>query len=696
MKGLPIRQILVVLLGIPALALSFFIYQTGNFYVALALLIVTCLGVYIYLNPSANTFRYLFPGFLGFGLFVIFPIVFTIYIGFTKYSSQNLLTFDRASALFRQETLAVDTAASYKYTLYAQDNGQYVLYLEDEKDPTKRFASDPFNLDPTGKAKAEQEPAKLNALPAGEEVKGKPMQMAQINRAKLLNPLRASKFALPDETLVGLEGLTKFAARQRLWVQNPDGSLTNKKDGTVIRPDFNQGFFVNDKGEKVGVGFRTFAGFHNYTQILTDPRIRGPFFRIFLWTFAFSAISVALTFALGILLSVLLDQPDLKFRRTYRTLFILPYAVPGVLSILIMRGLFNQEFGAVNEMLRAFFGFAPEWETNPWGARAMVLLVNLWLGYPYMMLICTGMLQSIPSGIYEASAIDGSNKVTDFFQLTLPLVLPAMIPILISSFAFNFNNFNLIFLLTAGGPQMVGGNAGETDLLVTYTYNMAFRDSGTNFGLAGAIATLLFIIVGFLSWINLRLTAAKGEDVKRMTPEQKVVVRKVVSHALLLFLLSLVLVPYIMVVSASLRRGNFAPSGLLPDHFSLEHWKYVLGIPYEEVVNPATGETRIVKAETPPLLWFWNSVKISALASFGILLLSGTAAYAFARLHFKFRSTTLSSLLILQMFPMVLALPAIYVILDFLGQYIPRAWLEHPSRADLGLPRRNFGLHLDA
>jgi maltose/maltodextrin transport system permease protein len=165
-----------------------------------------------------------------------------------------------------------------------------------------------------------------------------------------------------------------------------------------------------------------------------------------------------------------------------------------------------------------------------------------------------------------------------------------------------------------------------------------------------------------------------------MTPEQKVVVRKVVSHTLLLFLLALVLVPYIMVVSASLRRGNFAPSGLLPDHVSLEHWKYVLGIPYEEVVNPATGEKRIVKAETPPLLWFWNSIKISAIASIGILLLSGTAAYAFARLHFKFRSTTLSSLLLLQMFPMVLALPAIYVILDFLGQYLPALGLNtHPG-----------------
>jgi maltose/maltodextrin transport system permease protein len=165
-----------------------------------------------------------------------------------------------------------------------------------------------------------------------------------------------------------------------------------------------------------------------------------------------------------------------------------------------------------------------------------------------------------------------------------------------------------------------------------------------------------------------------------LRPEQKATVRKVLTHAVLIGFLVLVLVPYIMVVSASFRRGNFAPSGLLPDHFSLEHWKYVLGIPYEEVVNPATGEKRMVQAETPPLLWFWNSVKISAIASIGILLLSGTAAYAFARLHFRFRSTTLSSLLILQMFPMVLALVAIYVILDFVGQYLPALGLNtHPG-----------------
>src|SRR6266436_1538910 len=158
-----------------------------------------------------------------------------------------------------------------------------------------------------------------------------------------------------------------------------------------------------------------------------------------------------------------------------------------------------------------------------------------------------------------------------------------------------------------------------------------------------------------------------------MTARHKVLARKVAAHTFLICFLILVLVPFVMVVSASLRQGNFAPSRLLPDKVSLDHWKFVLGIPYQEVVNPATGETRTIKPGTPPLLWFWNSIKVSVSASAGIIFLSSTAAYAFARLRFKFRSTTLSALLILQMFPMVLSLVAFYVILDFAGQYVK--WL---------------------
>jgi maltose/maltodextrin transport system permease protein len=154
-----------------------------------------------------------------------------------------------------------------------------------------------------------------------------------------------------------------------------------------------------------------------------------------------------------------------------------------------------------------------------------------------------------------------------------------------------------------------------------------------------------------------------------MTASQKLLVRKTIAHAFMICFLILILVPFVMVVSAPFRQGNFAPSRFIPDKVSLDHWKYVFGIPYQEVVNPATGETRLIKPTTPPLFWFWNSIKVSFIASTGIILLSGSAAYAFARLQFRFRAITLNSLLILQMFPMVLSLVAFYVILDFLGQY---------------------------
>ncbi len=414
---------------------------------------------------------------------MILPLVYTVYISFTKYSSTNLLSFDRSLGLLLQDTFTKEGASAYKYKLHLQNDGKYIMYLEGDKDATQRLVSEPFSLTPNERISADAEPVKMTALPEGEEVQGKILTIADINRGKLLVPLRGLKFELPDETLVALTGLTKYTARERVWKVNDDGSLTSRLDGTVVRPDYTKGLFVNEKGEKVGVGFRTGNGFGNYLQIFTDPRILKPFMRIFVWTLAFAFLSTLLTFSVGIFLAVMLEQPELKFRRLYRTLFILPYAVPAVLSILILKGLFNQEFGAVNELLRGLFGFAPEWETDPWGARTMVLLVNTWLGYPYMMLIATGMLQAIPSGIYEASAIDGSNARIDFFKLTLPLVVPPMIPILIFTFSFNFNNFNLIYLLTKGGPQMVGGAGGETDLLVNYTYKLAFLDSGTNFGL---------------------------------------------------------------------------------------------------------------------------------------------------------------------------------------------------------------------
>ena len=156
---------------------------------------------------------------------------------------------------------------------------------------------------------------------------------------------------------------------------------------------------------------------------------------------------------------------------------------------------------------------------------------------------------------------------------------------------------------------------------------------------------------------------------------QRLLIKKIIAHSVLIASCALVLIPFAMVVFASFRKGNFPPSTLWVnlDQWTLDHWKYVLGIPYNEVLNATTGETKLISPTVAPLRWFLNSLVVSAMASFGIILLSGSAAYAFARLKFRFRNQILTGLLVLQMFPQILTLTAYYRILNYIGERIP--WL---------------------
>jgi maltose/maltodextrin transport system permease protein len=174
-----------------------------------------------------------------------------------------------------------------------------------------------------------------------------------------------------------------------------------------------------------------------------------------------------------------------------------------------------------------------------------------------------------------------------------------------------------------------------------------------------------------------------------MTPQGELKLRKTLAHICLISIVTLVLIPFVMVIIASLRRGQFPPSALLvkPDQLSLEHWEFVLGIPYRELVNAATGETRMIQASPSPLLWLWNSVLVSGCSSLGIILLSGTAAYAFPRMRFKFRGSILRALLILQMFPAVRLLCATRLY----GPTFSIDWPEHTSRLNRYLSGRDLG-----
>ena len=507
-----LHHVLVAALAAAMLYLSTLLYLGGQPIIAFGVIVLTGVATVVYSWSRAYTWRYLLPGLVGFGLFVIFPLTYTVYISFTNYSSANLLRFEQVVRYFQDETRLAD-ATKYPFSTYrvGGEPATYVFTFTDPTAPETLYRSEPVPLPTDAPVIYPLAPATAVGKPSGE-----PLALRDV--IPLRGALQKLSFTLPDGLVITNTGLRDFGPRLPIWQHDAtDDSFRNLVTSEVIRPDRSTGHFVlaaagpsGEAGQEIGPGFRSWIGWENYLRVLTDKGIRGPFLKIFLWTVIFALGSVACSLAVGMFLAVLLQWKELPFRGGYRTLLILPYAVPAFISILIFKGLFNQNFGEINLILNALFGLSPEWFADPTLAKIMILIVNTWLGFPYMMIVCTGILQSVPDTIYEASAIDGSNAVHDFFKLTLPLIFKPLFPLLVASFAFNFNNFLLVYLLTGGAPDMVGAStvAGQTDILVSYTFRIAFRDSAQNFGYASAIASVIFLIVALISWWNLRNSEA--------------------------------------------------------------------------------------------------------------------------------------------------------------------------------------------
>jgi len=474
-----------VALAIVALALLYVVwglYLSGEPLFAIVVLAL-CVGIVtIFGFKRFYTVRFIFPAIAAVLIFIALPVIYTSYVGFTNYSARNLLTFDRVTSQFLRQ-ISIDKATQRPFFLVA-GNDKYRVFLPGMNGETGGFLSQPLALD--GSA-ATVTAAKVSAPP------GK--TLAFRDTIKLRNQLAKINVLLPDGTSLSPSGLRNFASIKKLYQQQSDGSLLNQLDGSVLTPDQSQGFYVNEEGKTVPPGWRVGVGLKNFKRILFSEGIREPMIQIFVWT---------VTFSLGILLATILQWPHLKFRKAYRILLILPYAVPAFISILVFRGLFNQNFGEINFILNAVFGVKPNWFTDPNLARTITLIVNTWLGYPYMMLLGMGYLQSVPHEHYKAAALEGAGPIRAFFSITLPQILPPFVPLLIANFAFNFNNVVLILLLTRGMPDIQGTQipAGQTDILGSFTYRIGFSDSGQNFGMAGAISTLIFIIVGLIAYAN--------------------------------------------------------------------------------------------------------------------------------------------------------------------------------------------------
>ena len=262
-------------------------------------------------------------------------------------------------------------------------------------------------------------------------------------------------------------------------------------------------------------------GFQNFTNMWTLSTFRSAFTSVLGWTLIWALAASTLQIVLGILTAIIANQPFVKGKRIFGVIFLLPWAVPAFITILTFSNMFNDSVGAINAQVLPLFakifpfldGVLIPWKTDPTWTKIALIMMQGWLGFPYIYVLTLGILQSIPNDLYEAAYIDGANGWQKFRNITFPMILAVAAPTLISQYTFNFNNFSIIYLFNDGGPGSVGGNAGSTDILISWIYKLTTNTS-PQYSMAAAVTLIISVIVISISMIAFKkLHAFDIEDV---------------------------------------------------------------------------------------------------------------------------------------------------------------------------------------
>ncbi|HZQ16635.1 MAG TPA: ABC transporter permease subunit [Gaiellaceae bacterium] len=501
----------VVLLGLANALAAWAVYvlvDHGRWPALAVLVAATAVIDWLYLLPHAWTLpaKFLIPGTLFLIAFQVAPIVFTVSVAFSNYSTGHILTKGQAISSIEVNSLEPPANGRQFDMAPARDSsGRLVLLLHDEGSG-KVYVGTAKALTPLPKGAVT-----IGATGVPTAAKGYTL----IHGAELFaldRQLGAYKVPTVGDAAIEPQG-TQIAVELKptLRYDKRQDAFVRLSDGKVFH-DNGEGSFAAGTGgnaEQLEPGWKTYTGFKNFSRIIHDPLVRKPFLSIFAWTFTFAAACVLLSFAVGLFLAIALDKRGMRFQRTYRSILVLPYAIPGFLSLLVWAGLFNDDFGVINRVFHMhvpwlFGGDVFSWLPFITWPRIAVVIVSVWLTSPYFFLVSLGALQSIPEELTEAARVDGGGPLQIFRRVTLPLLLVAVAPLMIASFAFNFNNFNNVYLLTGGGPYTgTSSIAGNTDILISYTYKLAIASGkGNDYGLASAVAIIIFFIVAGISGVS--------------------------------------------------------------------------------------------------------------------------------------------------------------------------------------------------
>ncbi|MCI2957319.1 ABC transporter permease subunit [Agromyces atrinae] len=497
----------IVLLGIvDAIAIYgiFVLLLHDQWLVIGVIAVVTVIVNWIYFSRTQLPAKYLTPGVIFLILFQVFVLGYTAYIGFTNYGTGHNGSKEQAvSALMSSALERVPDSPTLQVSVVDQAGTLGLLVTEPDGDV----------LVGTNDSPLEQVD---NPQMDGDKAVGADgwttLSFAEvIARTDQITSLAVPASDDPNDGAVRTpDGQSGYLYVSNLQYDAEAGTMTDVTTG-VVYTDTGVGAFTADDGEQLLPGWQIVIGWENFGRAFTEESIRGPLVYVTIWTFVFAAVSVATTFFLGLFLAIVFNDMRMKGRKYYRVLMILPYAFPSFLSALVWAGMMNESFGFINQVLLG--GASVPWLTDPTLAKVSILIVNLWLGYPYMFLVCTGALQSIPDELTEAATVDGAKPWAIFRLIKLPLLLVSIAPLLISSFAFNFNNFNLIYMLTNGGPRDSSTSiaVGHTDILISMVYKVAFTGQTRDYGLASAFSIIIFLVVAIIAIISFRKTRALEE-----------------------------------------------------------------------------------------------------------------------------------------------------------------------------------------
>ena len=503
-----VKVLALGLLCAVAVYVGIFLVLDEHYGLAVLPIVGALLISYIMLSERQYPIRWLVPGLLFLIVMVVYPIGYTFVSSFTNVGTGHMLSRQQAVDQLLGRTYTPDGSRSYTFDAFEGADGELGLLLVSDSERVLYLrgvaeevaATDPRLIDEDGDGTVDRLDGNR--------------KLSFIEVVRSLSTLEQIQVEF-DGVILGLHDPTTFRVKLPLYAYNESAeTMTDQATGRVYTA--REGIFTAEDGAEIYPGYRVWTGIRNYMDLIRNPQISGPFGSVFLWTILFATLTVLLNFTLGLFSAIMLNDPFLRFRTVYRVLCIVPYAIPAFVTILIWRGMLNEGFGVINEVLVSLFGNGARvpWLQDPFWARVSLLLVNLWLGYPYMLIIALGALQSIPSALYEAARVDGASWWQRFRKITLPLLLMPLAPLLIGAFAFNFNNFTLVWLLTEGRPPIAGAQtpAGATDILISYTYRLAFEGArGNQLGLAAAVSVVIFVIIATISAINFRMTGALEE-----------------------------------------------------------------------------------------------------------------------------------------------------------------------------------------